>query len=64
MERQSEEELAAQTPFIDAILADPDELSNYQVFSDWLIERGDPRGDLINIQAVATCVGQSCRKSA
>ena len=50
MQRPSKEDLAAQQPFMDSILADPDDLSNYQVFSDWLIERGDPRGELIGLE--------------
>lgn len=33
------------------LLANPDDLSAYLVYSDWLSERGDPRGELIAIQA-------------
>jgi len=33
------------------ILADRNDLSAYLVYSDWLSERGDPRGELIAIQA-------------
>lgn len=34
-----------------AILAAPDERSNYLVYSDWLTEAGDPRGELVTVQA-------------
>jgi uncharacterized protein (TIGR02996 family) len=33
------------------ILASPDDLSAYLVYGDWLSERGDPRGELIAVQA-------------
>lgn len=33
------------------ILADRNDLSAYLVYSDWLSERGDPRGELIAVQA-------------
>ncbi len=33
------------------ILADPDDVSAYLVYGDWLAERGDPRGELIAVQA-------------
>jgi uncharacterized protein (TIGR02996 family) len=33
------------------ILANPDDLSAYLVYSDWLSEKGDPRGELIAVQA-------------
>jgi uncharacterized protein (TIGR02996 family) len=33
-----------------AVLADPDDLAPRRVYADWLIERGDPRGELINVQ--------------
>jgi uncharacterized protein (TIGR02996 family) len=33
------------------ILANPDDLSAYLVYGDWLSERGDPRGELIAVQA-------------
>lgn len=33
------------------ILRDRSDLSAYLVYSDWLIERGDPRGELIAVQA-------------
>ena len=45
--------MASQTnPELEArILADPDDLSAYLVYGDWLAERGDPRGELIAVQA-------------
>jgi len=33
------------------ILEDPEDTSSYLVYADWLSERGDPRGDLITVQA-------------
>jgi uncharacterized protein (TIGR02996 family) len=33
------------------LLANPNDLAAYLVYSDWLIERGDPRGELIAVQA-------------
>jgi uncharacterized protein (TIGR02996 family) len=33
------------------ILANPDDLSAYLVYSDWLTEHGDPRGELIAVMA-------------
>jgi len=47
---QSKAELAAHKPFLDAIKSDPDDLSNYQVYSDWLSENGNPRGELMAMQ--------------
>lgn len=35
---------------IDAIEADPDDEAPRAVYADWLLERGDPRGELIQIQ--------------
>jgi uncharacterized protein (TIGR02996 family) len=32
------------------ILDDPDNLALKQVYADWLLERGDPRGELIRVQ--------------
>ncbi|MDF2694527.1 MAG: hypothetical protein K0S65_2910, partial [Labilithrix sp.] len=44
--------MAHSNPELEArILANPDDLSAYLVYSDWLSERGDPRGELIAIQA-------------
>jgi len=40
----------AHQPFIKSILAAPDEKDGYLVYSDWLIENGDPRGELIQVQ--------------
>ena len=34
-----------------AILADPDSVDGYLVYGDWLSEQGDPRGELIAVQA-------------
>lgn len=41
-------------PLLEAqIAAEPDSLEPYLVYADWLIERGDPRGDWIRLQIVA-----------
>ena len=44
------EEAKEHTPFLDAILKDPDNKEPYLVYADWLEERGDPRGELIRVQ--------------
>lgn len=36
--------------FLDAVLAEPDDVSCRLIFADWLEERGDPRGEFIRIQ--------------
>ena len=41
------------TPWMDAVLAAPDDMSHRQVFGDWLSQRGDPRGEFIQIQMAA-----------
>ena len=33
-----------------AILADPESPHGYAVYADWLVERGDPHGELIAVQ--------------
>jgi uncharacterized protein (TIGR02996 family) len=35
-----------------AIAADPDAVENWLVYADWLTDRGDPRGELINLELV------------
>ena len=35
--------------FIDAIVEDPTALERWEVYADWLLERGDPRGELISL---------------
>ncbi len=37
-------------PLLAAIAAHPDDVQYYAVYGDWLSERGDPRGELINVQ--------------
>jgi uncharacterized protein (TIGR02996 family) len=37
-------------PFLQAVLADPDDDGCRLVYADWLEERGDPRGELIRVQ--------------
>jgi uncharacterized protein (TIGR02996 family) len=37
--------------FIQAILADPDDTTIRLVYADWLEERGDPRGELLRLEA-------------
>jgi uncharacterized protein (TIGR02996 family) len=41
--------LSSDESFIRAIIAAPDDPAPYLVYSDWLIEQGDPRGELIAI---------------
>lgn len=36
--------------FEERILADPDDRATYEVFADWLMERSDPRGELMRVQ--------------
>ncbi|MEO8549579.1 MAG: TIGR02996 domain-containing protein [Kofleriaceae bacterium] len=36
-------------PLIDAIVADPDDEATWLVCADWLLERGDSRGELIRL---------------
>ena len=38
---------------IDAIVREPDVDGNWLVYADWLCERGDPRGELINLGMAA-----------
>jgi uncharacterized protein (TIGR02996 family) len=43
-------ELGAHHPgLIARIAAEPDELEHYLVYADWLLEQGDPRGELIRV---------------
>jgi uncharacterized protein (TIGR02996 family) len=44
------EELKDHEPFLQAILEAPDEEDGYLVYADWLMERGDPRGDYMLCQ--------------
>ncbi|MBA3817719.1 MAG: TIGR02996 domain-containing protein [Deltaproteobacteria bacterium] len=38
-------------PELEAVLlADPDARGGYAVYADWLLERDDPRGELISVQ--------------
>lgn len=36
-----------------AILRDPDDLESFAVYGDWLVEQGDPRGELVATQLAA-----------
>jgi len=36
--------------FIDAIVDDPTPLDWWEIYADWLLERGDPRGELIALE--------------
>lgn len=43
-------ELEAQHPgLIARIAADPDEVEHYLVYADWLLDQGEPRGELIRV---------------
>jgi uncharacterized protein (TIGR02996 family) len=35
---------------IDAIVANPDDLALWTTYADWLLDRGDMRGKLINLE--------------
>jgi uncharacterized protein (TIGR02996 family) len=50
--------------FEQAILDDPDEPSHYAAFADWLMERGDPRGELIQVQLALEDEGRRGRERA
>jgi uncharacterized protein (TIGR02996 family) len=47
-----------------AIVRDPDDLTNYAVYGDWLSERGDPRGELIATQLAAEDKSELMRREA
>lgn len=40
-------------PFLQSILNSPDEIDEFLVYADWLLEQGDPRGDFI-VSQIAT----------
>ncbi|HEY1546950.1 MAG TPA: TIGR02996 domain-containing protein [Kofleriaceae bacterium] len=42
---------ATEREFQDAIRRAPDDAAAVQVYADWLLDRGDPRGELIALQA-------------
>jgi uncharacterized protein (TIGR02996 family) len=42
--------MTTETELLAAIAADLDDPAPYQVYADWLLERGDPHGELIAIQ--------------
>ena len=42
---------ATDSELLDAIRRAPDDATAVQVYADWLIDRGDPRGELIALQA-------------
>jgi len=44
------DKLAEHEPFLQAILNDPDEVTPYAVYADWLIEQDDPRGEFTRLQ--------------
>ncbi len=46
----SKSERKEHEPFLSAILKNPDDFEPYGVYSDWLAERGDPRGEFMQIQ--------------
>jgi uncharacterized protein (TIGR02996 family) len=39
-----------ETPFLDAIRAQPQDVAHRLIYADWLEERADPRGELIRIE--------------
>src|SRR5262245_19322229 len=42
--------MSPETPFIEAIRANPNDVAARLVYADWLEERGDPRGEFIRIE--------------
>ena len=48
--KAAKEDLKAQEPFLAEIRENPDDPAGYAVFADWLEEKGDPRGEFMNIQ--------------
>lgn len=42
---------ATETEFLDAIRRAPDDVAAVQVYADWLLDQGDPRGELIALQS-------------
>lgn len=48
---------------LDAVLADPGNLAARQVYGDWLVEVGDPRGELIALQLAADPKTEGKRKT-
>ena len=47
--------------FIRAILDDPEELTTWLVYADWLDERSDPCGEFLRLQPRATAARRSNR---
>ena len=39
-----------ETPFIEAILANPEDEAPRLIYADWLEERGDPRGEFLRVE--------------
>ena len=48
--KTSKSEQKEHEPFLSAIMKAPDDFDAYGVYSDWLAERGDPRGEFIQVQ--------------
>ena len=49
-ELEAFEALSSRSSELDQVLANaPDDLAAHQVYADWLLERGDPRGELISL---------------
>ena len=42
--------MTLQQSLIDGIVAEPEAVERWVVYADWLLERGDPRGELINLE--------------
>ncbi len=49
-QKAAKEDLKEQEPFLAEIRENPDDPAGYAVFADWLEEKGDPRGEFMNIQ--------------
>lgn len=48
--KASQAQAKEREPFIKAILDDPDDMTSYMVFADWLEDQDDAQGELIRIQ--------------
>lgn len=55
---------SAEQAFLDAIWAAPDDDVPRLMYADWLMERGDPRGEFIRVQCELERPGTSCDRAA
>jgi uncharacterized protein (TIGR02996 family) len=56
--------MSDERPFIEAILADPNDEAPRLIYADWLEERGDPRGEYLRLDTVlARLPGDDMRRA-